>query len=105
MGLSVPTPTSWADTERDLSAWLSNPLQWNAMKTAFELLRKAKIQGKKDLIAPLKYLTTSDHFYYMCIKYFQDGDVHKYFSPYDLPDNAYKYYMNILADIEEKLEA
>jgi alpha-amylase len=104
-GLSVPTPTSWADTERDLSAWLSNPLQWNAMKTAFELLRKAKIQGKKDLIAPLKYLTTSDHFYYMCIKYFQDGDVHKYFSPYDLPDNAYKYYMNILADIEEKLEA
>lgn len=103
-GLSVPTPTSWADTERDLSAWLSNPLQWNAMKTTFELLRKAKIQGKKDLIPLLKRLTTSDHFYYMCIKYFQDGDVHKYFSPYDLPDNAYKYYINILADIEEKLE-
>lgn len=104
-GLSVPTPTSWADTERDLSAWLSNPLQWNAMKTVFELLQKAKIQGKRDLIAPLKRLTTSDHFYYMCIKYFQDGDVHKYFSPYDLPDNAYKYFMNILADIEERLEA
>jgi len=103
-GLSVPTPTSWADTERDLSAWLSNPLQWNAMKTVFEFLRIAKEKGKRDLIPVLKKLTTSDHFYYMCIKYFQDGDVHKYFSPYDLPENAYKYFMNILADIEEKLE-
>lgn len=103
-GLSVPTPTSWADTERDLSAWLSNPLQWNAMKTTFELLQKAKEKNRTDLIPIIKKLTTSDHFYYMCIKYFQDGDVHKYFSPYDLPENAYKYFMNILADIEEKLE-
>lgn len=103
-GLSVPTPTSWADTERDLSAWLSNSLQWNAMKTVYELLNKAKEKRQSDLIPLLKKLTTSDHFYYMCIKYFQDGDVHKYFSPYDLPENAYKYYINILADIEEKLE-
>lgn len=103
-GLSVPTPTSWADTERDLSAWLSNSLQWNAMKTVYELLRRAKEKGRGDLIPILKKLTTSDHFYYMCIKYFQDGDVHKYFSPYDLPENAYRYYINILTDIEEKLE-
>ncbi|MFN3406691.1 MAG: glycoside hydrolase family 57 protein [Caldimicrobium sp.] len=103
-GLSVPTPTSWADTERDLSAWLSNSLQWNAMKTVYELLKEAKRKGKKDLISNLKKLTTSDHFYYMCIKYFQDGDVHKYFSPYDLPENAYRYFMNVLTDIEEKLE-
>ncbi|MGC9109534.1 MAG: glycoside hydrolase family 57 protein [Caldimicrobium sp.] len=103
-GLSVPTPTSWADTERDLSAWLSNSLQWNAMKTVYELLRKAKSKGRSELIPILKKLTTSDHFYYMCIKYFQDGDVHKYFSPYDLPENAYKYYINILTDIEERLE-
>jgi len=103
-GLSVPTPTSWADTERDLSAWLSNSLQWNAMKTVYELLRKAKSKGRSELIPILKKLTTSDHFYYMCIKYFQDGDVHKYFSPYDLPENAYKYYINILTDLEEKLE-
>ncbi|MCS7198835.1 MAG: glycoside hydrolase family 57 protein [Caldimicrobium sp.] len=103
-GLSVPTPTSWADTERDLSAWLSNPLQWNAMKTVFDFLKKAKEKNYSWLIPILKKLTTSDHFYYMCIKYFQDGDVHKYFSPYDLPENAYKYFMNILADIEAKLE-
>lgn len=103
-GLSVPNPTSWADTERDLSAWLSNPLQWNAMKTVYEFLKIAKMKGDERIIAHLKKLTTSDHFYYMCIKYFQDGDVHKYFSPYDLPENAYKYFMNILTDLEEKLE-
>ncbi len=103
-GLSVPTPTSWADTDRDLSAWLSNPLQWNTMKTVYELLKQSKVKGKTELISVLKKLTTSDHFYYMCIKYFQDGDVHKYFSPYDLPDNAYKYFMYILTDIEQKLE-
>lgn len=75
------------------------------MKTLYELLKKAKIKGDKNLISNLKKLTTSDHFYYMCIKYFQDGDVHKYFSPYDLPENAYRYFLNILTDLEEKLEA
>lgn len=102
--ISVPNPTSWADTERDLSAWLSNPLQWNAMKTCYELIKKAKDQKRYDLLSILKKLSTSDHFYYMCIKYFQDGDVHKYFSPYSCPEEIYRYYMNILADIETKLE-
>ncbi len=102
--VSVPEPTSWADTERDLSAWLSNSLQWNAMKTCYELLKLAKEKEKKDLILILKTLTTSDLFYYMCIKYFQDGDVHKYFSPYSSPEEIYRYYMNILSDIEENLE-
>jgi len=102
--ISVLEPTSWADTERDLSAWLSNSLQWNAMKTCYELLKLAKEKGRKDLIPILKTLTTSDLFYYMCIKYFQDGDVHKYFSPYSSPEGIYRYYMNILSDIEEALE-
>lgn len=102
--LSVPEPTSWADIERDLSAWLSNSLQWNTMKTCYELLKKAKEKERKDLLDVLRKLTTSDHFYYMCIKYFQDGDVHKYFSPYFSPEEVYRYYINILSDIEEKLE-
>jgi len=102
--ISVPEPTSWADMERDLSAWLSNSLQWNAMKTCYELLKIAKEKRKKDLISILKKLTTSDHFYYMCIKYFQDGDVHKYFSPYSSPEEVYRYYMSILSDIENRLE-
>ncbi len=103
--LPVPNPTSWADTERDLSAWLSNSLQWNAMKTVFDLLRLAKEKERWDLVPTIRKLTTSDHFYYMCIKYYQDGDVHKYFSPYPSPEVAYRYFLNILADLEEKLEA
>jgi len=102
--ISVPEPTSWADIERDLSAWLSNSLQWNAMKTCYELLKIAKEKKRRDLIPILKKLTTSDHFYYMCIKYFQDGDVHKYFSPYSSPEEVYRYYMSILSDIENRLE-
>jgi len=101
--LSFPDPVSWADAERDLSAWRENEMQYNALETYYELLEKVKISGRDDLLLLMRYLSTSDHFYYMCTKYFQDGDVHKYFSPYDSPDQAYIYYINVLADIEERL--
>jgi alpha-amylase len=101
--LSFPEPVSWADEERDLSAWLENDMQKNAIETLYELLPKVKQTKNDDLLRITRMLTTSDHFYYMCTKYFQDGDVHKYFSPYDSPDQAYIYFMNALADIEERL--
>jgi len=102
--LSFPEPISWADAERDLSAWRENEMQHNALETLYELLEKVKIKGRDDLMQTIRYLTTSDHFYYMCTKYFQDGDVHKYFSPYDSPEQAYIYFINVLADLEEKLD-
>ena len=101
--LSFPEPVSWADAERDLSAWRENDIQHNALETLFELYEKVRMKGRLDLIPTLRYLSTSDHFYYMCTKYFSDGDVHKYFSPYDSPEQAYIYYINVLADLEEKL--
>jgi alpha-amylase len=101
--LSVPYPVSWADTERDLSAWLSNEIQRNAAGTLFELLRRAKGKGDEEALWLLRRLSTSDHLYYMCTKYFQDGDVHKYFSPYGSPESAYLYFLYALADIEERL--
>ena len=101
--LSFPEPVSWADAERDLSAWRENDMQHNALETLYELMQKAKYARRDDLITTLRYLTTSDHFYYMCTKYFQDGDVHKYFSPYDSPEQAYIYFINVCADLEEKL--
>jgi alpha-amylase len=101
--LSFPEPVSWADAERDLSAWRENDMQHNALETFYELLDKTKAMGRHDLLPTLRLLSTSDHFYYMCTKYFQDGDVHKYFSPYDSPEQAYIYYINVLADLEEKL--
>lgn len=87
--MSVPVPTSWADTERDLSAWLSNPLQEEALERVMALEPLVKSLNRKEITEQWRKLQTSDHFYYMCIKYSHDGDVHKYFSPYDSPYDAY----------------
>ncbi len=101
--LSFNEPVSWADMERDLSAWVENAMQKNAIETLYDLIHKIKLSERHDLLEIARKLSTSDHFYYMCTKYFQDGDVHKYFSPYDSPEQAYIYYMNSLADLEERL--
>lgn len=101
--VSFPEAVSWADEERDLSAWLENDMQHNAIETLYALLDQIKAKGDPDLLRTARMLSTSDHFYYMCAKYFQDGDVHKYFSPYDSPDQAYIYYINALAELEERL--
>ncbi len=101
--ITVPEPVSWADLDRDISAWVENEMQTNAIETLYELLHKIKQQNRTDLLRTARLLSTSDHFYYMSTKYFQDGDVHKYFSPYDSPEQAYIYYINALADLEEKL--
>lgn len=101
--LSYPYPVSWADTERDLSAWLENDLQHNAIETFYDILTAIKKTERFELLEIARRLSTSDHFYYMCTKYFQDGDVHKYFSPYSSPDEAYMYYMNALASLRELL--
>jgi alpha-amylase len=91
--LDYPHFVSWADTERDLSAWLSNPIQHDAMEK--DVL---KTKDKK-LITDWRRLQTSDHFYYMCTKWFADGDVHKYFSPYESPYEAFISYMNAVQDL------
>ncbi len=101
--ISFPEAVSWADEERDTTAWLGNDMQQNAQETLAELMFKVKAKGDEELLRKARLLTTSDHFYYMCTKYFQDGDVHKYFSPYDSPDQAYVYYINALAGLEERL--
>lgn len=94
----VPYPISWADEERDLTAWLGNDLQDDAFKKLYELEDKVKNTADEQLQLDWKYLQTSDHFYYMCTKWFSDGDVHKYFNPYNTPYEAYINYMNILSD-------
>jgi len=100
--LNIESPISWADTERDLSAWLSNDIQHNAIETFYQLFKKLKSILSLEELNYIRRLSTSDHFYYMCTKYFQDGDVHKYFSPYESPENAYIYYLNALTSIQEK---
>jgi len=97
--LDVPNFTSWADLERDVSAWLGNPMQDHACELAYALEKKVLATEDDDLIATWRELLTSDHFYYMCTKWFSDGDVHKYFNPYETPHQAFITYMNVLNDL------
>ncbi|MBS1687996.1 MAG: glycoside hydrolase family 57 protein [Bacteroidetes bacterium] len=96
--ISMPVPVSWADAERDLSAWLGNDLQDDAFDTLYALEQKVKMCNNKKIQQDWLYLQTSDHFYYMCTKFFSDGDVHKYFNPYGSPYDAFINYMNVLTD-------
>jgi alpha-amylase len=97
--LSFPRFTSWADAERDLTAWLGNAMQVSAHRSLYELRDAVIASGDAGLIEDWRRLTTSDHFYYMCTKFFADGDVHKYFSPYESPYEAHIAFMNSLADV------
>lgn len=96
--------TSWADTERDLSAWKSNRLQDDAFERIYSLENRIKALNNEDLLTVWKRLTTSDHFYYMCTKYYSDGDVHQYFSPFESPYAAYITYMNVISDLRVRVE-
>ncbi len=99
----VPYPISWADEERDLTAWLGNDLQDDAFNHLYKLYPKVKLSNDTQIQKDWLYLQTSDHFYYMCTKWFSDGDVHKYFNHYDSPYEAYINYMNVLSDFEIRL--
>ncbi|MCQ2177282.1 MAG: glycoside hydrolase family 57 protein [Bacteroidales bacterium] len=96
--ISVPEPISWADEERDLTAWLGNELQKDAFAKLYALTEKLAILNDPVLWMDFGHLQESDHFYYMCTKFFSDADVHKYFNPYQTPYEAYINYMNVLSD-------
>ena len=97
--IDVPHLISWADTERDLSAWLGNAMQSNALHEIYRFEKKIKQTGDEQILDDWRKLQTSDHFYYMCTKYFADGDVHKYFNPYDSPYDSYINFMNVLDNL------
>jgi len=102
--LDVPHILTWADTERDLSAWTGNPMQRAALEAVYGLEDRVLASGNNQTVEYWRRLQTSDHFYYMCTKWFSDGDVHKYFSPYESPYDAYISYMNALNDLELRLK-
>ena len=102
--ISMPWTVTWADTERDLSAWLGNSMQHEAMRAIYELTDGVMKSGDPKLIDDWRRLQTSDHVYYMCTKYFNDGDVHAYFSAYDSPYDAFLYYMNAIRDVHYRLD-
>ncbi|HSX37038.1 MAG TPA: glycoside hydrolase family 57 protein [Patescibacteria group bacterium] len=101
--IDVPATTTWADTERDLSAWLGNPMQQEAIEALYDLQDRIIGSGDLALIEDWRKLQTSDHFYYMCTKWFNDGDIHAYFSPYESPYEAYINFMNAYHDLRFRL--
>jgi len=100
--VDVPHVISWADMERDLSAWLGNAMQSNALHEVYKMEKLVKQTQDPQIIEDWRKLLTSDHFYYMCTKYFSDGDVHKYFNPYESPYDSYINYMNVLNHLRER---
>jgi alpha-amylase len=102
--IHVPNAVSWADEERDLTAWLGNELQDEAFGKLYSLAEKMQDCANVQLLNDWRYLQTSDHFYYMCTKWFSDGEVHKYFNPYPSPYEAFINYMNVLADFNGRVD-
>ncbi|HUT28518.1 MAG TPA: glycoside hydrolase family 57 protein [Sedimentisphaerales bacterium] len=100
--VDVPHLISWADTERDLSAWLGNAMQSNAIHELYQLEKTIRKTSDEKILTDWRRLQTSDHFYYMCTKYFADGDVHKYFNPYGSPYDSYINFMNVLDNLHSR---
>lgn len=102
--VDVPHILTWADTERDLSAWSENDMQQEALRACYELEDEVLGCGDAQLLEDWRRLQISDHFYYMCTKWFSDGDVHAYFSPYQSPYEAFIAYMNAMKDMRGRIE-
>jgi alpha-amylase len=114
--IDAPEAFSWADVDRDLSAWQGNSIQDSALREVYNLEKPVRARAAAlaaegramhgaALLETWRRLLTSDHFYYMCTKYFADGDVHRYFSPYESPFDAHILYMNVLADLSRECGA
>lgn len=101
--VDMPQTVTWADTERDLSAWLGNAMQASAITALYAMQNRVMDSGDLKLIDDWRRLQTSDHFYYMCTKYFNDGDIHAYFSPYANPYDAFIAFMNAYHDMKFRL--
>jgi alpha-amylase len=101
--INIPSPISWADEERDITAWHGNELQVAALDKLYSLAGKVNKCDDKQIRKDWEYLQSSDHFYYMATKFFSDGAVHAYFNPYETPYDAFMNYMNVLSDFEIRL--
>jgi alpha-amylase len=103
--VSVPHPISWADEERDLTAWLGNEMQKEAFEKLYSVSQQMALCTNMELRKDWNYLQASDHFYYMSTKFFSGGEAHSYASPFDSSYEAFINYMNVLSDFKMRLNA
>ncbi len=102
--LHVPNAISWADEEKDLTAWLGNELQDEAFEKLYALKPLIDQIDDSALRSDWQHLQISDHFYYMCTKFFSDGGMHLHFNPFESPYDAFINYMNVLSDFEMRVK-
>ncbi len=103
--INVPYPISWADEERDLSAWLGNELQKETFNKLNGIGERVRMCKNRKILQDWYYLQTSDHLYYMSTKHFSDGAVHSHYSPYDSPYEAFMNFMNVLSDFIDRVNS
>ena len=102
--ISVPYPISWADEERDITAWLGNDMQNEAFIKLNELHDEIGKCSDTRILADWRYIQSSDHFYYMSTKFFSDRPAISYVNPYGSPYDAFINYMNVLSDFKLRLK-
>jgi alpha-amylase len=78
-------------------------MQEEALTMVYGLEKPVLASRDKKLIEDWRRLLVSDHFYYMCTKWFADGDVHKYFNPYESPYEAFIAFANVVNDLRLRL--
>lgn len=103
--IDIPEIVTWADTERDLTAWIGNEMQRETLELLYKMENEVLATRNEEIIDTWRKLQTSDHVYYMCTKWSSDGDVHAYFSPYDSPYDAYIAFTNAITDLQLKIKA
>lgn len=93
----VVHPISGLGEARDVSAWMGNDLQREALNKLYALAERVNLCTDRRLKQDWEYLQSSDHFYYMMTREVP-------FSPYDSPYSAFTNYMNVLADFTVRVE-
>jgi len=94
---------SWADMERDVSAWIGNRMQQVCFEELKNLEKHVKKLNNPELLRIWRLLQTSDHLYYICTKWWNDGDVHKYFSCFPTPQDGFVNFMSIISDFKARV--
>lgn len=102
--IDCPEIISWADMERDTTAWLGNEMQLSAWEELKKIEKDVKELNDPEILRVWRHLQNSDHLYYCCTKSLSDQDVHNYFSHYESPFEAYINYMNIIEDLKEEIK-
>ena len=93
--LTVTYPTSWVDEERDLSPWLGNVMQREAIDKLYSIADRVRICRDRRLQQDFDYLQASNSLRFRSTRPSSYGG---YRGIYDSPYDAFTNYMNILGD-------